>query len=264
MAGRLEGKRALVSGAGSRGDGMSNGRAAAIVFAREGAHIIALDRDEASAAETCKLIEEEGGSCEVVVADVARVEEVERAVAGCTEGDAPIDILYNNVGIGGVFGGPVEVAEEDWDRQMEVNVKSIFLMCKSVLPRMGARGSGAIVNVSSVVSTRSTVNPTVSYASSKAAVNQLTKAIAIQYAPMGIRCNAVLPGFIDTPLSRVSLARHGFGGDVEAMIRNRSALAPMGRMGTPWDIAYAGLFLASDEAAYVTGVLLPVDGGFLA
>ncbi|MDJ0951467.1 MAG: SDR family NAD(P)-dependent oxidoreductase [Alphaproteobacteria bacterium] len=260
MTGRLHGKVALVTGAGSAGPGWGNGKAAAVLFAREGAKVFAVDIDGAAARETHDIIGEEGGHCREHVADVADAAAVAGMVQECLSAYGRIDVLHNNVGIV-ELGGPEEISEESWDRVMAVNVKSMFLTCKHVLPIMEAQGGGAVVNLSSVSAIRWTGVPYVSYAASKAAVLQFTRSIALQYADKGIRANAILPGLMDTPMI-VEPMREAYGqGDVDKMRAVRDAQCPMGHMGDAWDVAYAALFLASDEAKYITGASLVVDGG---
>ncbi|MGZ8481877.1 MAG: SDR family NAD(P)-dependent oxidoreductase [Candidatus Limnocylindria bacterium] len=261
-AGRLAGKTALVVGAGSIGPGWGNGKAAAVLFAREGARVFCVDRDEAAAQETVGLIRGESGEAEAWRADASRAADVERAVAACHDRFGRIDVLHNNVGIAEV-GGVVEVSEEAWDRVFAVNLKSCFLAMKHVLPIMERQGGGAIVNISSIASIRYTGVPYATYYATKAAMNHLTRTTAVEYAPKRIRVNAVLPGLMKTPMVEQSsgLAGEYGGGDVEAMWRAREAQCPMGHMGDAWDVAYAALFLASDEARYITGAELVVDGG---
>jgi NAD(P)-dependent dehydrogenase (short-subunit alcohol dehydrogenase family) len=170
-----------------------------------------------------------------------------------------IDVLHNNVGIVEI-GGPVEIAADHWDHLMDVNVRAMFLACKHVLPVMEARGRGAIINISSLVALQYAGFPQVSYAASKGAIVSMTRNIALQYAAKGIRANCILPGLMNTPLIVKPLTA-AYGGDVDQMIKRRDAQCPTGRMGTAWDVAHASLFLASDEAAYINGVALPVDGG---
>ena len=178
----------------------------------------------------------------------------------CLEIYGKVDILHNNVGIIHV-GGPVDISEEQWDQLFAINVKGMFLTCKYVLPIMESQSKGVIVNISSFAAIRYTGYPAVSYHASKGAVNQLTQSIAIQYAPMGIRANTILPGFMNTPMIVEPLKdTYGTGG-VQEMIRKRDAMVPMGKMGTGWDVAYAALFLASEESRYITGIELLVDGG---
>jgi NAD(P)-dependent dehydrogenase (short-subunit alcohol dehydrogenase family) len=260
MGERLEGKVAIVVGAGQTpGETVGNGRAVSVLFAREGAAVVAVDRNGDSAAETVRAIEDEGGSALAVAADVTRAEDCARMTEACLERYARIDVLHNNVGIG-VPGGPVELSEEDWDRVLDTNLKAMFLTCKHVLPHMAARRSGAIVNVSSLAAERFAPLPLLAYSASKGGVNSFTRAIAMQYAALGIRANVVMPGLIRTPMAVDAVARR-FDVDAGELVRMRDSAVPMGKMGEAWDVAYAALFLASDEAKYVTGVVLPVDGG---
>jgi len=261
MGERLKGKVAIVTGAGAIGPGVGNGRASAIVYAREGARVMAVDLNRESAEETRRLITEEGGECLSFKADVTRAGDCQAMVEKCIQTFGQVDILHNNVGIVEP-GGPVEASEESWDRVMNVNLKSMFLTCKYVLPHMEKRRCGAIVNISSIVAIV-VPYPAVSYAASKAGVVALTRDIAIQYAAKGIRANAILPGYMNTPMVTASLPQT-FGGDVAEMIRKRDAMCPTGKQGESWDVAYAALFLASDEARYITGTTLVVDGGITA
>lgn len=255
---RLQDKVALVLGAGSIGPGWGNGKATALTFAREGAHVVAVDRNLAAAEETVRLIREEGGNAEAVCADVADADAVADLVAQATAQHGRIDILQNNVGIMEVSATD-ETSEESWDRVLRVNLKSVFLTCRAVLPVMKRQRAGVITNVSSVASIRYFSIPAVSYAASKAAINQLTQTVALEHAALGIRCNAVLPGMMNTPMI-VEPYKRVFN-SVEDMVAKRDAACPMGHMGDAWDVANASLFLASDEARYITGVALPVDGG---
>lgn len=259
MGGRLNDRVAIVTGAGSIGPGWGNGKAAAVLYAREGARVLAVDINPAAAEETRALIAAEGGICETFSGDVSRSDAVEALVARCIERFGRVDVLHNNVGIVEV-GGPVEISEENWDRLVDVNLKSVYLTCKHCLPHMLAQSRGAIVNISSIASIRFTGYPSASYNASKGAINQLTQNIAIQYADRGIRANCVLPGLMDTPQIRAYVTK-GYGGDVDEMVARRNASCPMKRMGDAWDVAYASLFLASDEAKYITGAQLVVDGG---
>jgi len=265
MPGRLEGKVAIVAGAGVIGPGWGNGKAAAVLFAREGAKVLALDSRAEAAAETRDLIRKEGGSCEAAACDVTKSDQVAAAVEQARKVfGGRIDVLHNNVGIL-AHGGPVELDEADWDRLMAVNLKGMFLTCKHVLPIMAAQGSGAIVNVSSTAGIRWMGLPFVAYSTSKGAVLPFTRSIAVQYAPKGVRANAILPGIIDTPMMAASAgqaysAKFGVADPAE-LRRKREAQVPLGRLGEAWDIAHAALFLASEEAKYVTGAELVVDGG---
>ena len=259
MGDRLKDKVALVTGAGSIGPGWGNGKAAAVLFARQGARVVCSDINPDAARETAGIIEEEGGEASVFEADVADAARVEALVAHTVETYGRIDILQNNVGIIEI-GGPVEISEEGWDKVIDVNVKSMFLTCKYALPHMEAQGAGAIVNVSSIASLRYVGYPCVSYNASKGAINQLTQNIAVQYAPKGIRANCVCPGLMNTPMIHASVTG-GYEHDAEKMVKERNAICPMGHMGDAWDVAHASLFLASEEARYVTGHMLVVDGG---
>ncbi|HUI17333.1 MAG TPA: SDR family oxidoreductase [Alphaproteobacteria bacterium] len=259
MAARLKDKVALVTGAGSIGPGWGNGKATAVLFAREGAKVLAADLRLAAALETKRIIEGEGGVCEAVACDVSKAKEVAAMVEACMTAFGRVDVLHNNVGIVEV-GGPVETSEESWDRVNDVNLKSIFLTCKHVLPHMERQGKGAIVNIASVSGIRWTGVPYVSYSATKAAVIHLTRVVALQYARAGIRANSILPGLMNTPMVHASLVG-AYGANADEMVAKRDAQCPMGRMGDAWDVAYAALFLASDEAKYVTGTELIVDGG---
>lgn len=262
MAGRLAGKTALVVGAGSVGPGWGNGKAAAVLFAREGARVFCADLNAAAAQETAEIIRGEDGEAEAHQADAASSADVEAMVARCLERFGRIDILDNNVGVAEV-GGVVELTEAQWDRMFAVNLKSCFLAMKHVIPVMERQGGGSIINISSIASIRYTGVPYATYYATKAAMNHLTRTTAAQYAPKNIRVNAILPGLMKTPMVEKSagLAESYAGGDVEAMWRARDAQVPMGHMGDAWDVAYAALFLASDESKYVTGIELVVDGG---
>jgi NAD(P)-dependent dehydrogenase (short-subunit alcohol dehydrogenase family) len=258
MGGRVQDKVVAVFGAGSSGDGWSNGKAASVLYARHGARVFAIDVKAAAAAATAAIIREEGGVSVAAQADVTKPGDIERVVNDIITQWGRIDVLHNNVGIT-EMGDPVSASEESWRRVMDVNVTSVFLTCKYVLPHMLSRKSGAIINISSTASVQINPLPYFSYYASKSGVNHLTRALAVYYAPHGIRANAVLPGVMDTPLIHKQIA--GQFQNTEEMIRSRNAASPMGHMGTAWDVAHAALFLASDEAKYITGVCLPVDGG---
>lgn len=258
MSGRLAGKVATVFGAGSSGPGWGNGKAVAVLFARHGATVVAVDLDMGAASETAAIIQKEGGSAIAMAADVTRSSDVRDAVAGVLSRFGRIDILHNNVGAT-EMAELTEISDAQWQRGLDINLTGAFLTCREVLPAMVRQGSGAIVNISSLASVQVNRYPYFPYFSAKAALNQFTRAVAVRYAPHGIRANAILPGVIDTPLVDRQIA--GQFADREAMLRARSEASPMGRTGTAWDVAHAALFLASEEAAYITGVLLPVDGG---
>jgi NAD(P)-dependent dehydrogenase (short-subunit alcohol dehydrogenase family) len=259
---RLKGKTALVVGAGSIGPGWGNGKAAAVTFAREGAQVFCVDRNVTTAEETAKIIAGEGGRAAAFRADVSRAADVEAMVAACLQAFGRIDVLHNNVGIA-EMGSVVEVTEAEWDRVFAVNLKSAYLAMKHVIPIMVDQGGGSIINVSSIASIRHVGISYVSYGASKAAMNQMTRTTAVEFAPKHVRVNAILPGLMKTPMVEHSagLAQSYAKGDVEAMWRARDAQVPMGHMGEAWDVANAALFLASDEARYVTGIELVVDGG---
>jgi NAD(P)-dependent dehydrogenase (short-subunit alcohol dehydrogenase family) len=259
MTQRVKGKVILVSGAGSIGPGWGNGKASAVLYAREGAHVFAVDRSKDAAAETAEIIRAEGFQCVPWTADVTDSRAVEQMVQACVERFGRVDVLHNNVGIGG-RGGPVETSEELWDRIMAVNVKSMFLTCKHVIPVMLAQGGGSIINVSSLSGVRA-LRPEVAYATSKAAVNGFTINVAMQYAAQNIRCNAILPGLMNTPLVAVTLAASVAEDEKAKIMRERDALSPTGTMGTGWDIAHAALFFASDDSKYVNGSIFLVDAG---
>lgn len=256
----MKDKVAIVTGAGSIGPGWGNGKATAVLFAREGAKVFAVDINLDAAEETRAIIDGEGGECTAHKTDVSKAEEVRDMVARCVEIYGRIDVLHNNVGIL-ELGGCVETSEESWDHVHDVNLKSMFLTCKYVLPHMEAQGGGAIVNISSIASIRWLGVPYISYSATKGAINQLTQSIALQYAKKNIRANAILPGLMNTPMVVKSLTDFYAEGDVEKMVEIRNTQCPMGKMGEAWDVAYAALFLASGEAKYITGTQLVVDGG---
>ena len=258
MGERLKGKAAIVTGAGSIGPGMGNGKATAILFAREGARVMAVDCNLEAAGETRRLINEEGGDCVIFKADVAKSEDCRSMIESCLQTFGRIDILHNNVGISsraGIDG----TSEEQWDRVMNINLKSMFLTCKYALPHMEKQGSGVIVNIATIHAIR-VPGPAIAYSVSKAGVVALTREIAIQYATKGIRANAILPGLMRTPIVE-SMAKSSSSKDLEELWKQRDARCPTGKQGDAWDTAYAALFLASDEAKYITGAALVVDGG---
>ncbi len=260
MADRLKDKIAFVTGAGSIGPGWGNGKAVATLFAREGAKIFALDINMAAAEETRDIVTGEGGECTAYRADVTKADEVEAAVEACIAAYGRIDVLHNNVGIV-ESGGPVETSEESWDRGAAVNLKSVYLTCKYVLPHMERQGGGSIVNISSIAADRWLGVPYASYAATKAGMLGISQNIAMQYAGRNIRCNCILPGIIDTPLLRALLAEIYPAEEIPDRIAYRDSQVPMKKMGDAWDVAHAALYLASDEAKYVTGAQLVVDGG---
>ena len=260
MGERLKGKVAIVTGAGSILAGMGNGKATAIVFAREGAKVMAVDYNLEAAEETKRNINEKGGECITFKADVSRASDCQSMVEKCIQTFGRVDILHNNVGMGG-YGGPVETSEETWDKTMMINLKSMFLTCKYVLPYMEKQGSGVIINISSLSAIRVQPSPAIAYSCSKAGVIALTREVALQYAAKGIRVNAILPGLMKTPMVEFYNPQAYGDGDVKLMWQRRDAMCPTGKQGEPWDVASAALFLASDEAKYITGTTLLVDGG---
>ncbi len=257
---RLKGKVAIVTGAGQTpGDTIGNGRAISLLFARAGARVLAVDLNGESARETQSLIQQEKGEAMALAADVSRGEDCRRMAETCVQAFGRIDILVNNVGIGRGDQGPVKLKEEDWDHIFNVNLKSMFLTCKTVLPYMEKQESGSIVNISSAAAV--CAFPLLAYKTSKAGVNALTHSIAMQVARKGIRVNAIMPGLMNTPMAIEEISRVR-GMSKEDLIKERNSRVPLkGGMGTAWDTAYAALFLASDEAGFITAAVLPVDGG---
>jgi NAD(P)-dependent dehydrogenase (short-subunit alcohol dehydrogenase family) len=254
----VAGKVAIVTGAGSNGPGIGNGKAAAIVYAREGARVMLVDRNLAAAEETQQLIDDEGGECFPFRADVARSDDCRAMAEACVERYGRIDILHNNVASPGEPGGPVEVSEEGWAETLAVNLTSVFLACKFVIPHMVRGGGGAIVNISSLAAIRARRRrPNIGYSATKAALEALSREVAIQYAPSGIRSNTIVIGGIFTP--RIVAERPGV--DVDELVSKRAELQPSGRLGDGFDTANAALFLASDDARHITGTTVIVDGG---
>ncbi|MCS6924639.1 MAG: glucose 1-dehydrogenase [Candidatus Binatia bacterium] len=260
MGDRLRDKVAIVVGAGQTpGDTIGNGRATAILYAREGAKVLLVDRRLESAQETQEMIRKEGGTAVACRADATREEDCRQFVQVCLDHFGWIDILHNNVGIGDGDGQVFQLTEEVWDRILGVNMKSVLFPCKQVLPIMRQQRAGSIINISSIAAV-CTVG-ILAYKTSKAGVNAITHQLALANAKYGIRVNAIMPGLMDTPMAieGISKAR---GISKEQLRKERDAQVPLGaKMGTAWDVAYASLFLASDEAKFITGVILPVDGG---
>lgn len=262
MKKRLAGKVAIVIGAGSSGPGWGNGKATAVLMAREGARLFCVDINGEAAAETVQLVNEADGEGEPFQADASSSSDVEAAIAACLERYGRIDILNNNVGIVEV-GDVVSTPESAWDRVLAVNLRSAFLAMKYCIPAMERESSGAIINISSVASLGHSGVSYSGYYASKAGLNHLTATTAVDYASKNIRVNAVLPGLMKTPMVEASsgVVNSYTSEGVEAMWKARDAQVPMGHMGDAWDVAHAAVFLASDDARYITGVSLPVDGG---
>ncbi|HZB90061.1 MAG TPA: SDR family NAD(P)-dependent oxidoreductase [Stellaceae bacterium] len=261
---RLEGKVAIVIGAGqSPGEGMGNGRATVLRFAREGAKVLAVDRNLASAEETAAMAKAEGGECVAAEADVTREATLAAAVAAAEKRWSRVDILHNNVGVS-IAGGdasPLDITEEAFDRIAAINLRGTIMACKHVLPVMRRQRAGAIINISSVAAWEN--YPYVAYKATKAGMIAYTQQLAIHNASYGIRANVILPGLMDTPMAVDTRARTS-GRPRAEVAAERDARVPLRhRMGTAWDVANAALFLASDEAQFITGVALPVDGGAL-
>jgi NAD(P)-dependent dehydrogenase (short-subunit alcohol dehydrogenase family) len=261
VAGRLEGKTAVVVGAGQTpGETIGNGRAMAILFAREGAEVLCVDRDLARAADTVDAILAEGGRASAFAADIAKADDCEALVAAAKASLGRIDILCNNVGIGGGGDGPAHrLTEEAFDRILSVNLKGMWQTVKAAIPLMREQGGGSIVNTSSLASMSG--GNQMAYEVSKAAVNRLTTSVAQSNAKHGIRCNALMMGFMDTPMAVAGIAS-ATGRPIADVRAQRDAQVPLrGKMGSGWDTAYAALFFASDESAFITGAILPIDGG---
>jgi len=259
VTGRLAGKVALISGAGCIGPGWGNGRAAAVLFAREGAKVFAVDKDADSMTETVARVGNDG-EIATHVCDVLDDAQVRDMTEACRKAFGRIDILVNNVG-GSIPGGPEEITPEQWDAQFRFNVGYVHQSTRILAPRMAKQGGGAIVNISSIAGVRHLGHDLAAYAASKAALQQYAKVASVRYAPANVRINTVIPGLMFTPLVAARLAPQQAGGDVAALIARRHAKPPMNRMGDAWDVAYAALYLASDEAKYVTGAEIMVDGG---
>ncbi len=260
----LAGKVAFASGIGSVGEGWGNGKATAVVLARQGAAIYGTDISGEAAEETKRLIEKDGGQAYVRAVDMTQAEAVAAAVGDCVSRFGRIDILVNNVG-GSAPGDVVQMREDVWDAQLDLNLKTAFLACKFVLPVMEANGGGAIVNLSSIAGTRILPGrPHIAYTTAKLGIIGFSRSIAVTFAARHIRCNTVIPGLMHTPLVEHRLAGQVAGGDVQALIAARNAQVPTGKMGDAFDVAHAVLFLVSDEARHVTGAEIAVDGGLSA
>lgn len=258
--GRLAGKHAVVVGGGQTpGATIGNGRATAIRFAQEGAFVAVLDKDLASAEETVQMIADEDGQAVAYQLDVTDENQCQQVVKHIIDNHNRIDVLHNNVGIGRGDAGPIRVDAEVWDNLFKTNVAAVMYMCKAVVPHMREQGGGSIISISSVAAIAGASNIT-AYKASKAALNAYSHALAVNQAKYGIRANIIMPGLMNTPM-----AIEGYvaaGANREEIIARRDAAVPLGaKMGSAWDVANAALFLASDEAGFITGVALPVDGG---
>lgn len=261
MAGRLEKKVAIVVGAGQQpGETLGNGRAVAEYFAREGADLLLVDINDEWNHNTLASVLKHGGRASVLAADITREHDCVEIARVCVERYGRIDILHNNVGRSQGDNSTENLSADAWDAIMNMNLKGMFMTCKHILPVMREQGSGSIINISSTSSL--SARPTLAYKTSKGAVNTMTQHIAMENAKYGVRANVILPGLMDTPMAIERRARET-GLDRESIRAARDALVPMGRMGTAQDVAAAAVFLASDESNYLTGALLPVDGGLL-
>jgi len=257
-AGRVEGKVAIVTGAGSTpGPGVGTGKATAVVLAREGASVLLVDLHPERAEETRRMIEDEGAKAEVFAADATKAADCEAMVAAAVEAFGTVDILVNNIGLASL-GTVVDLTEEAWDRALDINLRTAFLSSKYAVPVMAAQGSGSIVNVSSISALRG--DGTLAYSAAKGGLTAMTVDMAYSHGRDGIRVNAVAPGHITTPMVHSVSAP---GPQAEFMDTMRSEAGLLGTPGTGWDVAWAATFLASDEARWITGVVLPVDSGVL-
>ena len=255
MAGRLEGKVAIVTGAASRAEGVGNGKAMALLFAREGAKVVLVNRSEERAEALAREIEADGGEASVFAGDATKAGDAEAMVQAAEERYGALHVLVNNVGIGG--GGTAEaVSEADWDQILDVNLKSMMQCTKAAIPAMKRAGSGSIINISSIAGARGLISNVgaAAYATSKAGMHGFTYSVAADFARDEIRCNCLVVGTVDTPM-----VQH-MG---EEARQRRVDQVPMGTRGTAWDVGWAAVYLASDEARWVTGAFLPIDGGLL-
>jgi NAD(P)-dependent dehydrogenase (short-subunit alcohol dehydrogenase family) len=258
MSGELKDKVAIVTGAGSVGAGIGNGKATAIVFSRESAKLMLVDCNLRAVEETRDLIEQDGGTAFTYVADVSQSQDCRSIIDTCLQTYGRIDILHNNVGIE-IAGGLEETTEEAWDRTLLVNLKSMFMLCKYAIPSMVKQGSGVIINISSINAIRTLPALSLPYGVSKAGVIALSREIAVEYAAKGIRVNTILPGMMNTPFVRDALTQ-AYGGNIEEMTKYRDSLCPMGHQGESWDVANLALFLASERSKYITGAAFILDG----
>jgi NAD(P)-dependent dehydrogenase (short-subunit alcohol dehydrogenase family) len=256
---RLEGKVAVITGAGqTQGESIGNGRAAAVLFAREGARLVLANRTMSSLEATRELLRKEGFDAECMVADISKEDDCAALVKNAVSRFGRIDILHNNVGIGGRDGDTVDIEKSAWDNIFNVNLDGAMLISKHVLPIMRSRKSGSITHVSSVAAIAS--YPLIAYKISKAALHEFVRWLAFENAPHNIRCNVLMLGLIDTPMAIEGYHR-ATGTPRDTLRKQRDAQVPMGRMGNAWETAKVAVFLASDDASYVTGAVIPVDGG---
>lgn len=263
MTGKLEGRTAIVTGAGASSQAWGTGRAMAQRFAREGAKLVLFDVNEEAVAKSERMIMDEGGHAVSVTGDVASDADVHRLMETALSRFGTIDILVNNVGIGGSASGLLNEREEDWDRVLAVNAKGAFLTAKRAVPHMLEHGKGHILNIASVAGMRVVaIPPPYGYSVSKAAVIQITRLIALEFAGRGLRCNCIVPGMLDSSNLRIGYAKAGFTPEaIEKELRRRDERSPTGRQGTPFDVAATALFLVSGEADFINGAEIVVDGG---
>ena len=261
---RLKGKVAIVVGAGSLGPGLGNGKASAILFARAGARAFAVDRNLDAVRETQAIIEGESGDCVAFDADALSAAEVERMARTCLDTFGRIDIVHNNVGSAAGHDGPVTLDEAAWDANVSLNVKPAFLACKAIIPIMERQGGGVFVNTASTAGISVPEHPMISYQAGKAGLIQFSHGVALEYARKNIRSNCVIPGKIKTPMTEVRQTERSSADDLQSIYDRRARSVPLGRMGEAWDVGYAALYLASDEARYVTATEILVDGGLTA
>lgn len=261
--GRLQDKVAIVTGAGAVGPGWGNGRATAVRFAQEGALVFAVDLTEAALAETLERAAGASGEVVPMLCDVTDSAQVGRLVQACLGRAGRLDVLVNNVGTPR-SGGPVALSEADWAQQLTINLTSVYLMCRQVIPVMAAGGGGSVVNIASTSGIRYTGAPQVGYAAAKAGVIQFSRVAAVEHAPQRVRVNSIVPGQLHTPLVDVVLSRDQAAGDIEQLLQRRRRRIPLPVEADGRDTAHAALFLASDEARFITGTELVVDGGMSA